>query len=279
MTALAALAWAGAVLFAVHRRLTGTARRPVPVGGPARSASTRSRKRAAVVAVVAVPGLAIVTFTIGPLGAAVIVGVALLVRRLRALGVVRSRAALVDDAAPEVVELIRLAVTSGLTPYLALVEVAPLAPSPFDEELTVVLGDVRRGHRLADALAAMVERVGASARPLCAALVATERYGISLLPALDGAAVELRRARRVAIEARARRLPVLLSFPLVCCVLPAFALLALAPVVAGAVQALHQPAVSAHSPSSASEPDSGPTHPLSTIQAAIPAAPSGANRP
>jgi tight adherence protein C len=279
MTALAALAWSSTVLFTVHQRLTRTARRPAPAGERARSALTRSRRKTAAAVLLAVASVAIVTFAAGPLAAVVVVAVTLLVRRLRALRVVRSRAALVDDAAPEVVELVRLAVTSGLTPYLALVEVAPLAPAPFDEELTVVLGDVRRGHRLADALAAMVGRVGSSARPLCAALVATERYGISLLPALDSAAVELRRARRVALEARARRLPVLLSFPLVCCVLPAFALLALAPVAAGAVRALHQPAASAQPSPSASEPDPGPMHPLSTIQAAIPAVPTGANRP
>ena len=242
MTAYVALAWAGAVLCAAHGRLTRRARRPAPLDGAVSSVSSvsaRLRTRPAGRVLLLVAGLAIATFVVGPIGAAVIVAGTLLVRRVRTIRAARARNALVDDAAPEVVELIRLAVTSGLTPYLALVAVAPLAPSPFDDELTVVLGDVRRGQRLADALAAMVERVGASARPLCAALVATERYGVSLLPALDGAAIELRRARRLAIEARARRLPVLLSFPLVCCVLPSFALLTIVPVLVSGVSRLH----------------------------------------
>ena len=49
----------------------------------------------------------------------------------------------------------------------------------------------------------------------------------------DARRTELRRA-----ETRARRVPVLLLFPLVLCILPAFALLTVAPLLASAVGAL-----------------------------------------
>ena len=95
-----------------------------------------------------------------------------------------------------------------------------------------------RGRPLADALPILVERLGPGVRPLVDALAATERYGVPLDPVLDAAVADLRRQRRTQAAAAARRLPVSLSFPLVGCVLPAFALLTLAPLVAGAFGSL-----------------------------------------
>ena len=48
-----------------------------------------------------------------------------------------------------------------------------------------------------------------------------------------------RHERRRQAEEAARTLPIKLCFPLVCCVLPAFVLLTIAPLVAGAVRSLH----------------------------------------
>ena len=137
-------------------------------------------------------------------------------------------------------ELLRIAVAAGLTPVLALDQVAQFAPGrgPARDAARTVLDATRRGQALADALGGLVDVLGAGARPLVDALVATERYGVPLEPALERAVDELRRARRTDAAAAARRLPVLLSFPLVGCVLPAFALLTLAPLVAGAFGAL-----------------------------------------
>jgi pilus assembly protein TadC len=69
-------------------------------------------------------------------------------------------------------------------------------------------------------------------------LVASERYGAPLLPGLErlGAEVRLQRQRRA--EEAAGRIPVRLLFPLVGCILPAFALLTVAPLIAGALRAL-----------------------------------------
>jgi len=49
----------------------------------------------------------------------------------------------------------------------------------------------------------------------------------------------VRRDRRRKAEEAARRIPVKLLFPLVGCTLPAFALLTVAPLIAGAVRSLH----------------------------------------
>jgi tight adherence protein C len=149
----------------------------------------------------------------------------------------RERAAVVAGL-PEVADLLVLAVGSGLTPLLALRRLAPLAPPPFAPALAEVVQRVDRGVRLADALDALPARLGEPVRPVVAALTATERYGTPLSPALDALAHDARQERRRAAEISARQLPVRLSFPLVVCILPAFVLLTIAPLVAGALDSL-----------------------------------------
>jgi tight adherence protein C len=55
---------------------------------------------------------------------------------------------------------------------------------------------------------------------------------------LDRLADEARRHRRRLADASARELPVRLAVPLVSCTLPAFVLLTIAPVLAGALSSL-----------------------------------------
>jgi pilus assembly protein TadC len=171
---------------------------------------------------------------------------------------------------PDVGELLRIGVAAGLTPALALEQLADLAPGPGRDAAAGVLDATARGRRLGDALAVLVERLGPSARPLVDALAATERYGVALEPVLDAALADLRRQRRTAAAEAARRLPVTLSFPLVGCILPAFALLTLAPLVAGAFGSLGVPS----SPARASPLDApvtvGATAPVAAAAAAVP---------
>jgi len=129
--------------------------------------------------------------------------------RLRAWRAGRRASGAVARALPDVIDLLVLLVGSGQT--------VPLA----------------------DALATLPARFGFALRPLTNALVATERYGVALGPTLEQLATEARRERRRLAETAARKLPVRLSFPLVCCILPAFGLLTVAPLIAGALGSLH----------------------------------------
>ena len=65
-----------------------------------------------------------------------------------------------------------------------------------------------------------------------------ERYGAPLGPALERIAADVRRRRQRRAEEAARKVPVALLFPLVLCILPAFALLTVAPLIAGALREL-----------------------------------------
>jgi pilus assembly protein TadC len=68
-------------------------------------------------------------------------------------------------------------------------------------------------------------------RTLTEALRTTARLGAPVAPALARVASEVRADVRRRAEARARTIPVRLCFPLVGCVLPAFACLTVVPVV------------------------------------------------
>ena len=147
----------------------------------------------------------------------------------------------VDNDLPEAVDLLVLAIGGGLSVRQALEAVAHRGRGPLAAHLRVVVADVARGRRLADALDGLPARAGEGVRPLVAALTSAERYGAPLNAALDRLADEVRATRRRRAEEAARRVPVKLLFPLVACILPAFALLTVAPLIAGALKTLRLP--------------------------------------
>ena len=157
---------------------------------------------------------------------------------LRARRAERHRVGLVRRELPEAVDLLALAVGAGLTVPLALDAVARRSSGPVGAALASSLAAAAAGRRLADALAELPEHLGEQVRPLVAALVGSLRDGSPLTDGLDRLATELRADRRRRAEELARRVPVKLLFPLVTCILPAFALLTVAPLLAGALQAL-----------------------------------------
>lgn len=139
---------------------------------------------------------------------------------------------------PDLVELVRLALGSGCTTHLSLLLIADHAGGPTGAMLQRTALALREGASTADALAELQERVGTPIRPLCSALLGSERYGLPLSATLEALAVEARLARRRDAELRSRRLPVLLIFPLVVCILPAFALLTVVPLLGGGLSSL-----------------------------------------
>jgi len=150
----------------------------------------------------------------------------------------RRRVAAIAADLPDVVDLLVLAVGSGLTVHLALARVTARASGPLADELDRVMAEVALGRRLSDALDGLPARAGEATRPLVGALVASERYGAPLVAGLERLSDEVRRDRRRRAEEAARKVPVKLLFPLVACTLPAFGLLTVAPLVASAVRSL-----------------------------------------
>jgi tight adherence protein C len=139
---------------------------------------------------------------------------------------------------PQIVDLLAVAASTGLTVGQAIEAVGRRATGPVAAELGAVLDRVERGLGLADSIELLPARFGDGIRPLSSALAACERYGAPVGPTLERLGAEVRAARRRQAEAAARRVPVKLLFPLVGCILPAFALLTVAPLIASALGTL-----------------------------------------
>jgi tight adherence protein C len=141
----------------------------------------------------------------------------------------------VVDAVPEAADLLALSVAGGLNVPLAVGLAARWAPGPVGEALTTATAGIEHGRTTADVLEEAAEALGPPARPLVDVLLASERYGVPLGDSLDRVAHEARLERRRRGEERARRVPVLLLFPLVLCVLPAFGFLTVVPLLVGSL--------------------------------------------
>jgi tight adherence protein C len=131
---------------------------------------------------------------------------------------------------PVVVDLVGVAVAAGCTPFHAVEHAAAFGPSNARVELRGVTQACARGRSFDEAL----RDLGASSptlRPLAETLRTSARLGTPAAPALGRLAAEVRADVRRRAEARARTVPVRLCFPLVLCVLPAFALLTVVPAV------------------------------------------------
>jgi len=225
-TPMGAVEVLGATLLALGARAT---RRPQPD----RLATRPLAQRVGAVVLAAGGGFAVV----GPWGVAVAPLGWLAVSRTARRSQARRFDAIAADL-PEVVDLLGLAVGAGLNISLAIDAVARRGVGPLSAELRRVCDEVGLGRRLADALEELPTRAGEAVRPLVAALLAGERYGVPLSAAFERLALDTRADQRRRAETAARRVPVTMLFPLVTCVLPAFALLTVAPLIAGAFGSL-----------------------------------------
>ncbi len=165
----------------------------------------------------------------------VLVGVVQLVApRVHARRAADSKREAVERALPLLLDLLRSGVASGISTrtILSCLQVGTRVDdlSTFDDSLGSLRGNLRSGVGFVDALR-VLNNEGPAAVGLVAALAATEHYGVSISPTLDALAADARLAHRRRIEMKARRLPVLLLFPLVVFILPAFLVLTVAPLL------------------------------------------------
>ncbi|MCZ7529874.1 MAG: type II secretion system F family protein [Acidimicrobiia bacterium] len=136
--------------------------------------------------------------------------------------------ALLRSEVPVAVDLVGVAVGAGCTPYLAVRVAGEWAP----ERVGAVLASVGQLWDMGATFSDAMSDVGVRHRPLRAlsdALIASDRLGAPVGPALGRISAEARADTRREAEQRARALPVRLLFPLVFLVLPAFGLLTVAP--------------------------------------------------
>jgi tight adherence protein C len=144
----------------------------------------------------------------------------------------------VADGLPEVVDLLLLCCSAGIALPLAHPLVADHLPPPIGPALHAADAATSAGLPRADALVQELGRLGDRATALAHVLADHLRYGVALAPALDRLGLELRLDRRRRAEQDARRVPVRLLAPLVTCVLPAFGLLTVVPLLVASLRSL-----------------------------------------
>ena len=156
------------------------------------------------------------------------------IRRTRATA--RADAAL-ESALPGAFDLLVAAVGAGCAPIGAAELTARWGPGPVAERFRSVLVATELGGAFPDALNELATSTPLLV-PMVDVLLASSELGAPATGALVRLADEARARVRRRAETRARVLPVKLLFPLVFLVLPAFALLTVAPALLSALSRL-----------------------------------------
>jgi tight adherence protein C len=239
---LAGAAVAAAFVIAIAPVALRTSARPVDTaathGGWPRSTPDRDPVRARrwrLAALGCVVGLAVV---IAPPAAALVLVGAWVKRHRAGLRERHRHARAVLDGLPDAVDLLLLCAGAGLALPLAHPLVAARTPPPLGRALAAADAACSAGRARADALLGELLPLGDRAASLGHVLVDHLRYGVPLLPGLERLGLELRLDRRRRAEEDARRVPVRLLGPLITCVLPAFALLTVIPLLAVSLRSL-----------------------------------------
>lgn len=235
---------AAAVLLAWPRgpALPSTARAgPRSAGGTDGAGRDRAGRRLPVLGGVTA-GLGAALFVGGPVGlvAGAVAGIAVAVwlRRLEPASVRRRREA-IDEALPLAVDLLASCLAAGQAPAVALQQVTDVVDHPLRDELQEVATRLRLG---ADPIrvwrdVAAHPQLGSWGRTVLRAVDS----GASVADAMAAHADDLRQASRSRVEARARAVGVRAALPLGVCLLPAFVLLGVVPLVAGSLSVVTLP--------------------------------------
>jgi Flp pilus assembly protein TadB len=244
LAVVASVLAAGAVLLAWSRGqdLPATARDgPRSAAAPDGAGRDRTGRRLPLLGGVAA-GLGAALFVGGlvglVVGAVAGLAVAAWLRRLEPASARRRREA-IDQALPLAVDLLASCLAAGQAPAAALQQVAGVIDDPLCDELQEIATRLRLG---ADPVAvwrdvAAHPQLGSWGRTVLRAVDS----GASVADAMVAHADDLRQASRSRVEARARAVGVRAALPLGVCLLPAFVLLGVVPLVAGSLSVVTLP--------------------------------------
>ncbi len=133
---------------------------------------------------------------------------------------------------PDLLDIVAVGASAGLTPRLALERAAALSDGALRAELERARAEVALGASWWIALRGAAARSGiAQLRRLAITLERSVRLGTPAAGPLRQLAREVRAEQRARAEERAGRAPVVMLFPLVFCILPAFVVAAVVPAV------------------------------------------------
>ena len=142
-------------------------------------------------------------------------------------------------AFPESVDLLAICVEAGSGLQSAIAQVATHADDVLAQHWRRVLGDIRLGMSQSEALTALADRIPlADVQHFVATVVQAQELGLPLAEVLRSQAEHARTMRKLRITEAAYRIPVLVLFPLVLCLLPALVAIIAGPAVLVIMDAL-----------------------------------------
>ena len=145
---------------------------------------------------------------------------------------VANRQLSIRRALPDVLDLLVIAVESGLGFEQALDRVIDNVPGDLANEFSRVLGEARAGSSRSDALRSMQERVDIpEIRSFVLAMIQADTFGISIGKVLRSQADELRVKRQQWAQEKAQKAPIKMMVPMVFCVFPALFVVVIGPAV------------------------------------------------
>ena len=151
-------------------------------------------------------------------------GLGLLIPSRLLANLASSRQSQLEFEFPDALDLMVVCVEAGLSLDAAFVRVGqeigdshPRIAGEFER----VSDQLRAGRARADALRGMVDRTGVNAiKSFVALLIQTEMLGTGIAQTLRTFSTEMRETRFIKAEEKAMRIPVLMTIPLVACILP-----------------------------------------------------------
>lgn len=142
----------------------------------------------------------------------------------------RMRLEEVDKAMPELVDLLVVAVESGMGLAASMRVASARIDGPLGDELRLVLQEQGLGVNLPEALRHLLERCDTPAvRSFVTTIVQGERLGASIGTMMRALAVDMRKRRRAQAEEQAHKTPIKILFPLVLFIFPSLFLVLLGP--------------------------------------------------
>ena len=161
-----------------------------------------------------------------------VLGVALHLIGRRWVQRLTTNAARVESDIPDIVDVVAVHLRSGQPPALAFINASQAVPGDLGTAARQVATQVHNGGRFVDVLTAYRHNFGLRAQSLIDALIDTERDGLPPRELFERLAADAHAQRRRDADARIRALPIRLTLPLVGCILPAYVLLAVVPLLA-----------------------------------------------
>ena len=149
---------------------------------------------------------------------------------------VRRRRERLEAAVPHAVDLMAACLAVGLSPAAALEQISAAVDSPMADELAALSSRLRLGVDPVTVWRDLARhpQLGGLGRALARAV----ESGASVAEAMLRLTDDLRRRSRAEVESRARSVGVKAAVPLGLCLLPAFVLIGVVPLVAGSVSVL-----------------------------------------